>query len=134
MLDAKHVGSWCLLLKQLFKKNKETSDGTQQRSEQLRTLARMKAMIPYTHTHTLKLIALLKTNTLYLQKFKWNSMTSLIIQLKHSIKASTKGEEEVFYIHIRLLKVKYKLKADPKCTEKLVFRFVREQKVAFTLW
>lgn len=50
MLDAKHVGSWCLLLKQLFKKNKETSDGTQQRSEQLRTLARMKAMIPYTHT------------------------------------------------------------------------------------
>lgn len=88
----------------------------------------------YTHTHTLKLIALLKTNTLYLQKFKWNSMTSLIIQLKHSIKASTKGEEEVFYIHIRLLKVKYKLKADPKCTEKLVFRFVREQKVAFTLW
>lgn len=61
-------------------------------------------------------------------------MTSLIIQLKHSIKASTKGEEEVFYIHIRLLKVKYKLIADPKCTEKLVFRFVREQKVAFTLW
>lgn len=55
-------------------------------------------------------------------------MTSVIIQLKHSIKESTKGEEKVFYIHIRLLKVKYKLKADPKCTEKLVFRFVVNKK------
>lgn len=57
-------------------------------------------------------------------------MMSLIIQLKHSVKASTKKEETVLYIHILLLKdkVKYKLKSNTKCTEKLVFLFLCEQK------
>ncbi len=61
-------------------------------------------------------------------------MTSIIIQLKHSVKASKK-EEKVLYIHILLLKdkVKYKLKSNSKCTEKLRFHFVCEQKVEFTL-
>lgn len=63
-------------------------------------------------------------------------MKSIIIRLKHSVKASTKKKEEtILYIHILLLKdkVKYKLKSNTKCTEKLVFLFVCEQKVVFTL-
>lgn len=60
---------------------------------------------------------------------------SNIIQLKHSVKASTKEEETALYIHILLPKdkVKYKLKSNTKCTEKLMFLFVCEQKVVFTL-
>lgn len=64
-------------------------------------------------------------------------MKSIIIRLKHSVKASKKKkkEETILYIHILLLKdkVKYKLKSNTKCTEKLVFLFVCEQKVVFTL-
>lgn len=78
---------------------------------------------------------LLKPNILNLQQvkiqMKFNDINHYSVK---TLKASTKKEEKVLYIHRLLLKVKYKLKSNTKCTEKLMFHFVCEQnKVVFTL-
>lgn len=68
--------------------NKETRNESLQHYWQMRTFIRVKTMISY-KIH--KWIPLLKPNILnhHQVKFNWNSIKSIIIQLKHSVKAST---------------------------------------------